>query len=117
MYETAIAAEGAEGRSTSVWEFEGVGHREILQNKAFLRELKELLAHAMRGSSGTASAGGREARAPFHDKRQRPPLTDDDCSWSYALAQCSFNRHCRYQFQLGDLSLDESCRLWPPVKH
>ena len=108
MYETE-----AGGRSTSVWELEGVGHRAILQNRAFLRELKELLMHAMRDAS---SAEGRKAQ-PFHGKRHRPPLTDDECSWSYALAQCNFNRHCRYQFQLGDLSLDESCRLWPPVKH
>ena len=89
--------------ATAVWELEGVGHREILGNGAFLRELVAELRHEMEG--------GTEASTTFASKARRPPRTDQECDWDYALASCKYLQHCVYSFKFGDVHLGQSCRL------
>ncbi|DAZ93869.1 TPA: hypothetical protein N0F65_008135 [Lagenidium giganteum] len=85
-------------RSTSVWEVDGAGNREILSNRAFLRELRAELRHLFKGQSTS-------------DKTSRPPALDSDCYWNYRQAKCEFPEFCHYRYAFGDVTLDQSCRL------
>jgi hypothetical protein len=39
------------------------------------------------------------------------PATNSECTWNYKWAQCNYKDYCEYQYVLGDLSFDQSCRL------
>jgi len=39
------------------------------------------------------------------------PQEDADCTWDYAEASCSWPKYCNYNFCLGDMTLDASCRI------
>lgn len=40
-----------------------------------------------------------------------PPTADEECGWNYVGAKCQWPDYCEYHFKLGDLTLDQSCRL------
>eukprot|EP00939_MAST-03C_sp_MAST-3C-sp1_P000254 g254.t1 len=42
------------------------------------------------------------------------PLKDDDCSWDFAMGECTHLRHCAYHYCAGDMTLSASCRLRMP---
>lgn len=85
-------------RSTGVWEIDGVGHRDIISNPTFLRELRAELRHIFNGKSNS-------------DKSSRPPVIDRDCYWNYRYAFCEFPEFCEYRYLFGDLTFDQSCRI------
>lgn len=39
------------------------------------------------------------------------PQSNDECKWDYAEASCQWPRYCHYNFCLGDMTLDQSCRI------
>lgn len=41
----------------------------------------------------------------------RPPMIDSDCYWNYRQARCEFSEFCEYQYNFGDVTLDQSCRM------
>ncbi|KAJ8602083.1 hypothetical protein CTAYLR_001631 [Chrysophaeum taylorii] len=43
--------------------------------------------------------------------RSYEPATDDDCVWSFVTSSCAFPSRCTWRYQVGDLSLSQSCRL------
>jgi len=95
-----------ETESSAVWELEGVGHREILGNGVFLRELVAELQHTI----GEGEGGGGDDGV-FASKTRRPPKTDEECDWDYTLASCKFLQYCTYTYKFGDVHLGQSCRL------
>eukprot|EP00941_MAST-03F_sp_MAST-3F-sp1_P004896 g4896.t1 len=40
-----------------------------------------------------------------------PPSVDEDCYWDYRSSQCAHPKVCSYIYCLGDMTLDESCRI------
>ncbi|CAH0489731.1 unnamed protein product [Peronospora farinosa] len=84
--------------STGVWEIDGVSHRDILSNPAFLRELRAELRHIFNGKTNS-------------DKSSRPPIIDGDCYWNYRRAHCEFQEFCEYRYVFGDMTFDQSCRI------
>lgn len=42
------------------------------------------------------------------------PASDDECRWNYRTATCRHLDYCSYQYEFGDFTLDESCRLIGP---
>lgn len=40
-----------------------------------------------------------------------PPETDEDCEFNSLLGQCSPPKFCEYRFEIGDFSMDSSCRM------
>ncbi|CEG47269.1 phospholipid sterol acyl transferase 1 [Plasmopara halstedii] len=84
--------------STGVWEMDGVGHRDIISNPTFLRELRAELRHIFNGKSNS-------------DKSSRPPVVDGDCYWNYRYAYCEFSDFCEYRYVFGDMTFDQSCRI------
>lgn len=81
-----------------MWEIDGAGHREILGNPAFLRELRAEMRNLFTGKTSS-------------DKTSRPPVVDSDCYWNYRRAKCEFPEFCEYRYSFGDVILDQSCRL------
>ncbi|CAJ1433297.1 unnamed protein product [Effrenium voratum] len=50
--------------------------------------------------------------APFNPREmERVPTSDDNCSYSFRKGRCEPRGACAYKFRLGDLTLDQSCRL------
>ncbi|TYZ68578.1 hypothetical protein PybrP1_009025 [[Pythium] brassicae (nom. inval.)] len=92
-----VLATGAT-HTTGVWEIDGAGHREILGNPAFLRELRAELRNLFAGKTRS-------------DKTSRPPMVDSDCYWNYRRAKCEFPDYCEYRYSFGDVILDQSCRV------
>ncbi|KAE8995926.1 hypothetical protein PF011_g16115 [Phytophthora fragariae] len=97
FFESSKEVDGA-ARSTGVWEIDGVGHRDILSNPAFLRELRAELRHIFNGKTNS-------------DKSSRPPVIDSDCYWNYRYARCEFPVFCEYRYVFGDVTFDQSCRI------
>ncbi|KAL4152498.1 hypothetical protein PRNP1_001952 [Phytophthora ramorum] len=97
FFESSKEVDGAT-RSTGVWEIDGVGHRDILSNPAFLRELRAELRHIFNGKTNS-------------DKSSRPPVIDGDCYWNYRYAYCEFPEFCEYRYVFGDVTFDQSCRI------
>lgn len=83
---------------TSIWEIDGVTHRDVLSNVAFIRELRNELRRLFEGAKAS-------------DKSSRPPVLDGDCYWNYREAKCEFPQFCEYRYVFGDLTLDQSCRI------
>lgn len=92
-------------QTTGVWEIDGAGHREILGNPAFLRELRAEMRNLFTDTTKKSS-----------DKTSRPPVIDADCYWNYRQAKCEFSEFCEYRYAFGDVILDQSCRLRPRRK-
>lgn len=88
-------------QTTGVWEIDGAGHREILGNPAFLRELRAEMRNLFTNTQKSS------------DKTSRPPVIDADCYWNYRQAKCEFPEFCEYRYAFGDVILDQSCRLRP----
>ena len=42
------------------------------------------------------------------------PASDDECGWNYRARTCYHLDYCSYQYQFGDFTLDQSCRLIGP---
>jgi len=42
------------------------------------------------------------------------PTSDDDCSWDYMKASCKHPDQCEYNYNFGDVTLSQSCRLKAP---
>ncbi|KAL3666109.1 hypothetical protein V7S43_008900 [Phytophthora oleae] len=97
FFESSKEVNGAT-HSTGVWEIDGVGHRDILSNPAFLRELRAELRHIFNGKTNS-------------DKSSRPPVIDGDCYWNYRHAHCEFPEFCEYRYVFGDVTFDQSCRV------
>ncbi|CAH0514092.1 unnamed protein product [Peronospora belbahrii] len=97
FFESSRKVDGA-AYSTGVWEIDGVGHRDILSNPAFLRELRAELRHIFNGKTNS-------------DKSSRPPVIDADCYWNYRRAHCEFQEFCEYRYVFGDMTFDQSCRI------
>ncbi|POM71329.1 Hypothetical protein PHPALM_12116 [Phytophthora palmivora] len=97
FFESSKEVDGAT-HSTGVWEIDGVGHRDILSNPAFLRELRAELRHIFNGKTNS-------------DKSSRPPVIDGDCYWNYRHAHCEFPEFCEYRYVFGDVTFDQSCRI------
>lgn len=38
-------------------------------------------------------------------------MIDSDCYWNYRQARCEFSEFCEYQYNFGDVTLDQSCRM------
>lgn len=100
---------GGAVQTTGVWEIDGAGHREILGNPAFLRELRA----EMRSLFTTTKQTKTDMSS---DKTSRPPVIDGDCYWNYRQAKCAFSDFCEYRYAFGDVILDQSCRLRPRRK-
>ncbi|KAI9998711.1 hypothetical protein PInf_003300 [Phytophthora infestans] len=97
FFESSKEVDGV-AQSTGVWEIDGVGHRDILSNPAFLRELRAELRHIFNGKTNS-------------DKSSRPPVIDSDCYWNYRHAHCEFPEFCEYRYVFGDITFDQSCRV------
>ena len=72
-----------------MWEIDGVGHRDILSNPVFLRELRAELRHVFKGDGQLAAS----------DRSFRPPTLDADCYWNYRQAKCEFPEYCEYRYR------------------
>ncbi|KAF1334163.1 Phospholipid sterol acyl transferase 1, partial [Globisporangium splendens] len=112
-------------RSTGVWEVDNAGHREILANPAFLRELRAEIRQVFKGKIisdkvrpvDTFTNGNPQNVALTLTlfipciQTSRPPVIDSDCYWNYRQAKCEFPEFCEYRYSFGDVILDQSCRL------
>lgn len=44
-------------------------------------------------------------------KTGEEPHSDEDCKWEYAESRCAWPEKCMYKLCVGDMTLDQSCRL------
>ncbi|CAM6094433.1 unnamed protein product [Calypogeia fissa] len=98
FYEDAVSRPG---KKTAVWELDKVGHRNIVREPVFLRELWLETVHSYHEG----------AKRTFVSKDKRDPLRDEDCYWDYGRARCGFSDRCEYRYVFGDIHLGQSCRL------
>ena len=47
----------------------------------------------------------------FNNEEGTAPKSDDDCSWYYSKAACFPQAFCSYQYNFGDITLSQSCRM------
>jgi hypothetical protein len=94
-------ANSHKGKRTAVWELDKVGHRNIIREPVFLRELWLETVHSYHAG----------AKRSFVSKDKREPLRDEDCYWDYGKARCGFSDRCEYRYIFGDIHLGQSCRL------
>ena len=110
-YESVVARKCAsnddtctsELEETSIWEIEGVGHREIIQDSFFLDFTSDIISDMVGETT--------DKKKKIIEHRAKTPKNDHECAWSYRLLQCVPAQHCHYAYRFGDLTVSTSCRL------
>lgn len=59
----------------------------------------------------TASVGKLSAEVTAYLSIEDAHPTDDECDWNYGDVQCEPTDICEYNYQFGDMTLGQSCRL------